>query len=71
MSSKRNKEINNKQQQHQRKQQLCNRQLFDYWGISSRKHTYIILTPLLYSKTGVYWGIHYFSYFCSKNIDCG
>ena len=36
---------------------------------SSRKHTYIILTPLnptLYSKTGVYRGIHYFSYFCSK-----
>ena len=23
------------------------------------------LTPLLYSKTGVYRGIHYFSYFCS------
>ena len=35
----------------------------------SRKHAYIILTPLtrlLYSKTGVYRGIHYFSYFCSK-----
>ena len=35
----------------------------------SRKHTHIILTPktpLLYSKTGVYRGIHYFSYFCSK-----
>ena len=23
-------------------------------------------TPLLYSKTGVYRGIQYFSYFCSK-----
>ena len=38
--------------------------------IPSRKHAYIILTPLkpplLYSKTGVYSGIHYFSYFCSK-----
>ena len=36
---------------------------------TSRKHAYIILTPLnplLYSKTGVYRGIHYFSYFCSK-----
>ena len=36
---------------------------------SSRKHAYIILTPLtplLYSKTGVYRGIHYCSYFCSK-----
>ena len=35
----------------------------------SREHTYIILTPLnpiLYSKTGVDRGIHYFSYFCSK-----
>ena len=35
----------------------------------SRKHVHIILTslnPLLYSKTGVYRGIHYFSYFCSK-----
>ena len=33
---------------------------------SSRKHAYIILTPLnlLYSKTGVYRGIHYFPYFC-------
>ena len=26
--------------------------------------------PLLYYKTGVYRGIHYFSYFCSKNIEC-
>ena len=36
---------------------------------SSRKPPYIILTPLnpsLYSKTWVYRGIHYFSYFCSK-----
>ena len=36
----------------------------------SRKHTYIILSPLnplLYIKTGVYRGIHYFSYFCSKH----
>ena len=35
----------------------------------SRKHVYITLTnlnPLLDSKTGVYRGIHYFSYFCSK-----
>ena len=42
--------------------------------IVSWKPAYIILTPfktpLLYSKTGVYRGIHYFSYFCSKNIDC-
>ena len=41
---------------------------------SLRKHACIILTPwnsLLYSKTGIYKGIHYFSYFCSKNIDCG
>ena len=30
----------------------------------------LIMTPLLYSKTGVYRGINYFSYFCS-NIDCG
>ena len=38
--------------------------------VSSRKHTYIILTPLnphLYSKTGVYRSIHYFSYFCPKH----
>ena len=36
---------------------------------SSRKHTFTSLTPLtplLYSKTGVYKGIHYFSYICSK-----
>ena len=41
---------------------------------SSRKHVYIILTPLnptFYSKTGVYSGIHYFSYFVKKNIGCG
>ena len=41
---------------------------------TSRKHAYIILTPLnpyLYTKTGVHKGIRYFSYFCSKNIDCG
>ena len=34
-----------------------------------RKHAYIVLTPLnplLYSETGVYRGIHHFSYFCSK-----
>ena len=34
-----------------------------------RKHAYIILIPLnsiLYSKTGVYWGIHNFSHFCLK-----
>ena len=29
------------------------------------------LTPLLYSKTVVYRGIHYFFYFAKKNIDCG
>ena len=37
---------------------------------ASRKHAYIILRPEtshLYSKTGVYRGIHYFSYFCSKH----
>ena len=41
---------------------------------SSRKHTYIILTPLnpiLCSKTGVYRGIYYFFIFLLKNIDCG
>ena len=32
---------------------------------TSKKHACIILT-LLYSKTGVYRGIHYFSYFCPK-----
>ena len=40
---------------------------------TSRKHTCIILTPLnplLYSKTGVYRGIHFFL-FLFKNIDCG
>ena len=45
------------------------------WGTNtaSRKHAHVILTPLnpiLYSKAGVYRGIHYFSYF-AKNIDCG
>ena len=35
-------------------------------GFSSRNHTYIILTPL-YSKTGVYRGIHYFSYSTQKH----
>ena len=38
-------------------------------NLESRKHAYIILThltPLLCSKTEVYKGIHYFSYFCSK-----
>ena len=29
------------------------------------------LTPVLYSKTGVYRGIHYFFLFLFKNIDCG
>ena len=41
---------------------------------SSRKHAYIILTPLnsiLYSTTGVYKGMHYFFLFLLKNIDCG
>ena len=36
--------------------------------IASRKHAYINNvdpnTPLIYSKTGVCRGIHYFSYFC-------
>ena len=41
-------------------------------AIQSRKHAYIIKTlikknPLLDSKTGVYRGIHYFSYFHSKH----
>ena len=42
---------------------------FFFFFFSSRKHAWIILTPLtplLYCKTGVYRGIHYFSYFCSK-----
>ena len=37
--------------------------------VASRKHAFIILTPLnplLYSKTGVYRGIHYFSYVAKK-----
>ena len=42
--------------------------------LSSRKHTYTILTPLTHfyilklGFTGVYT---IFSYFCSKNIECG
>ena len=40
------------------------------YGIyTSRKHAYIILTPLnplLYNKTEVYRSIYDFSYFCSK-----
>ena len=41
---------------------------------TSRKHAFIILTPLnplLYSKTGVYRGIHTFFLFPLKNIDYG
>ena len=38
---------------------------------SSRKHVYIILTPFLYSKTWLYRGMHYFSYFCSKTYIMG
>ena len=44
---------------------------------TSRKHAYIILTPLKLhfykSKTWVFRGINYFSYFAKKkkNIDCG
>ena len=37
--------------------------------LTSRKHIFIILTPLnpiKYSKTAVYRGLHYCSYFCSK-----
>ena len=40
----------------------------------SRKHTYIVLSPLnptLYSKTGVYSGIHLFDYFYSKAYIVG
>ena len=42
------------------------------WSLqcSSREHAYIILTslnPIFYSKTGVYRGTFYFSYFCSKH----
>ena len=29
------------------------------------------LNPTLYTKTGVYRGIHYFFLFLLKNIDCG
>ena len=42
--------------------------------VTSQKHAYIILTPLnptFNSKTGVYRGIHYFSYFCSKTYIVG
>ena len=41
---------------------------------SSWKHAYIKLTPetpVLYSKTGVYRGKHYFFLFLLKTIDCG
>ena len=31
-----------------------------------RIYNFDTLKPHLYSKTGVYRGIHYFSYFCSK-----
>ena len=37
--------------------------------IPSQKYTYIILAqlhPILFSKTGVYRGTNYFSYFCLK-----
>ena len=40
----------------------------------SRKRAYIILTPstpLLYSKTGVYRGIHVFLILLKNNIECG
>ena len=43
-------------------------------GVSSRKHAYIILTclnPILYSKTGVYRGTHYFFLILLKIINCG
>ena len=46
----------------------------DNWSTTSRKYTYIILTPLtplLYSKTGVYRGKHYFFLFLLKTIHCG
>ena len=38
-------------------------------GMTSREHVRVLqtpYTPLAYSKTGVYRGIHYFSYLCSK-----
>ena len=48
---------------------------------TSRTHAYIILTPpplpptpsnpILYSITGDYRDIHYFSHFLLKNLDCG
>ena len=34
----------------------------------SRKHAYIILYIFYIIKTGVYRGIHHFSYFCSKHM---
>ena len=53
------------------KEEKLLRTLFQNIFNTSRKHTYIILTPLnpnfIYSKTGVYRGIHYFSIFCSKH----
>ena len=43
---------------------------FSCWSVrASRKHAYIVLTPLnptFISKTGVCRGIHEISYFCSK-----
>ena len=34
--------------------------------MGTEQNPFVVL-PLLYSKTGVYRGIHYFSYFCSKH----
>ena len=45
---------------------ICKNEKNSTFCVESRKNTYIILTPLLYSKTGVYRGIHYFSSFCSN-----
>ena len=41
--------------------------MFKYVHQENMAIYYDPLNPFLYSKTGVYIGIHYFSYFCSKH----
>ena len=43
---------------------VCITKTYLYNDDPLKAHFYII-------KTGVYWGIHYFAYFCLKNIECG
>ena len=72
MSAKKKKKKNKKQKKKKKDKTIGMKYQSILWG-TSRKHAYIILTPLnplLYSKTGVYRGIHYFFY-SAKNIVCG